>query len=249
MRARYTAKDQKPVDVEVREFVERSMKEESGIDLRPPPFDRDKVAAMLARLVEVLAEKDALSGGEVLAVLGFSDGQLELDDGTPRTDAEWRDYWADRDAAFGKEREATPTAATFEIGDRVRYAGSVSDRRGTVEGGRHVVQVRWDDAAVPTLVQRSSLEKATPAAAVELGEVKFEALDPNCTDLVRALGLDAVEREVTWPELIAAVAELNRKCAERGELIDAIRSEIEDCEDARDAVTSIAARLGVSVKP
>jgi hypothetical protein len=111
MRARltppFTPRDQAS-DVEIREFADGCMRFEGG-----RLADPDKVAATLARLIDVLASRDGLTGGEVLQVLGFASGQLELDDGTPRSDAEWRDYWAARDAAVAAEHYATPTAAGF----------------------------------------------------------------------------------------------------------------------------------------
>jgi hypothetical protein len=215
MRARYTAKDQKPELVSIEELAQRELfKEYSPIERRPDAFE---TASALARLIDVLASREALTGGEVLQVLGFRDGQLELDDGTPRNDAERRDYWADRDAAFGKEREALHSESAN------LYAKMAAGHRG--------------------------MATALLEQPVELGEVSSEQRAPEdgfVAALALVLGL-SVER--AWPDLLADVAKLNRKCAERGVLIDAIRTEVEDCEDARDAVLSIASRLGVSVKP
>jgi hypothetical protein len=219
MRARYTAKDQKPVDIDIREFAAVTMAWVDGSGRWPTP-DVDKVGTTLARLIDVLAEKGSLSGGEVLAVLGFTDGQLELDDGTPRNDAEWRDYWADRDAAFSKEREAL-------------HAESIGLRAKMAECQRGMALEQPVDLGEVPFEPR--VEKITPQAPSD-----------HSIALAIVLGL-SVER--AWPDLLADVAKLNHKCAERGVLIDAIRSEIEDCEDARDAVMSIAERLVVSVKP
>jgi hypothetical protein len=236
MRARYTAKDQKPVDVEVREFVERSMKEESGIDLRPPPFDRDKVAAMLARLVEVLAEKDALSGGEVLAVLGFTDGQLDLDDGTPRTDAEWRDYWAESEAAGGKERER----AILQAAERSATATIERDSpaRQPVESGEVPFGPRVDLAGPlrPMIDHASELASALA-----------------CSTTTYPCDISESELGAELDRLVEEVAELRRESTKRGELLSTIRGVLFGDKFAdplpaylrRDLVLSIVERIGV----
>jgi hypothetical protein len=234
MRARYTAKDGKPEDVEIRKFVDRSLCFE-GLSTR---VDRNpaKVAAALVRLIDVLAEKkDALSGSEVLAVLGFHDGQLELDDGTPRTDGEWRDYWADAASAnrsMAADAVARMDAAPFQ--NLRSQDESAEEFRARLQTENQIV-----DLAGPL---RPMIDHASKLATAISG-----------CDTVYPCTMGEAELAAELDQRVSEVAELRRESTKRGELLGTIRGVLFGDKFAdplpaylrRDLVLSIVERIGV----
>jgi hypothetical protein len=77
MRAKYTPRDKPTEQVGVVKFTAEAF---SGHRNRSGPLGVGNPEHTLARLIDLLASRGIMTGGDVLAILGFTSGTLELVD-------------------------------------------------------------------------------------------------------------------------------------------------------------------------